>query len=226
MIHATIFKFALAAVLLVMLSLSGCEQQAAREKPQRPDIEEPLPPSPEEIAQQIITDAQLNAPIPARGSSLPPSVRRTILDLLRRENNRLKGTKDGDRTLAIVQRKVDERVRQYERAELWEHVLTMTDAHQIFKPGSGKFNHTRDKALLELRKPRVTVRGLPEFDGRKVAMLSIYLPMTSQTFFERMGIGEEMHGVRLLSVFGDDRGVRMEYLETGERFVVYLPAAM
>ena len=102
----------------------------------------------------------------------------------------------------------------------------MTDAHLIFKPGSGKFNHTRDKAILELRKPRVTVRGLPEFDGRKVAMISIYLPLTSQTYFERMAIGEEMHGVRLLSVFGEDRGVRMEYLETGERFVAYLPAAM
>ena len=226
MIHATTFKFALPAALLVVLSLSGCEEQAARERPERPDISEPAPPSPEDVAKRIIDEAQLNAPIPVRGSSLPPSVRRTILDLLRRENNRLKGTESGDRTLAIVERKVDERVRQYERAELWEHVLTMTDAHQIFKPGSGKFNHTRDKALVELRKPRVTVKGLPESNGRKVAMLSIYLPMTSQTYFERMGIGEEMHGVRLLGVFGDDRGVRMEYLETGERFVAYLPAAM
>ena len=225
MTNATTYKFVLLAVLMAILPLSGCEQQAAQERPERPDIEEPAPPSPEEIAQRIIEEAQLNAPIPKRGSSLPPSVRQTILDHLRREKNLLKGTEDGDRALAIVERKVDERVRQYERAELWEHVLTMTDAHLIFKPGSSKFNHTRDKAFLELRKPRVTVHGIPEFGGRKIAMLSIYLPMTSQTFTEEMAVGEEMHGIRFLGVFGDDRGVRMEYLETGERFVAYLRAA-
>lgn len=226
MTPATPFKFALLALVVATLSLSGCESKSDRERPERPDIEAPPPPSPEEIAKRIVEEAQLNAPIPKRGSSLPPSVRQTILDLLRRENNRLKGTEDGDRALAIVARRVDDRVREFERAELWEHVLTMTDAHLIFKPGSSKFNHTRDKAVLELRKPRVTVHGLPEFDGRKVAMLSIYLPMTSETFSERMSIGEEMHGVRLLGVFGEDRGVRMEYLETGERFVAYIPAAM
>jgi len=226
MTSATTFKYALFTLLVAILPLYGCEPQSDRERADRPDIEQSSLPTPDERAQLIIQEAQLNAPIPARGSSLPPSVRQTILDLLRREKNRLQGTEDGDKILAIVAREVDSRVREFERAELWEHVLTMTDAHLIFKPGSSKFNHTRDKAILELRKPRVTVRGLPEFDGRKVAMLSIYLPMTSKTYFERMAIGEEMHGVRLLSVVGEDRGVRMEYLETGERFVAYIPAAM
>lgn len=206
-----------------MVALSGCEDQAARE---RADLEQPPPPSPEEVAQKIIADAQLNKPMPAPNSSLPPAARQTILDLLRREKNRLQGTEDGDQALAIVARKVDQRIRRYERAELWEHVLTLTDAHLIFKPGSSKFNHTREKALTELRKPRVTVRGLPDFGGQRIAMLSFYLPMTNQTFIEHMAIGEEMHGVRLLGVFGEDRGVRMEYLETGERFIAYIPAAM
>lgn len=223
--HIT-FKLSLLATLAMMVALSGCEDQAARERRQRPEVEEPPPPTPEEIAQKIIVDAQLNAPMPVRGSSLPPSLRQTVLDLLRREKRRLQGTEDGDRALAIVARKVDQRVRLYEREELWEHVLTLCDAHLIFKPNSRKFSHTRDKALLELRKPRVTVHGLPEFDGRKVAILTFYLPLTSQTYSEQMAIGEEMHGVRFLSVFGEDRGVRLEYLETGERFIAYLPRAM
>ncbi len=83
----------------------------------------------------------------------------------------------------------------------------------------------RERALTELRKPRVTLRGLPEFDGQKIAMMSIYLPMTSETHFERMRVGEEMHGIKLLGVFGDDKGVRIEYVETGDRDVVYLPYA-
>lgn len=220
-----ILKLSLLAALAAMVALSGCEDQAARERAERQAQEQPPPPSPEEVAQKIIADAQLNAPMPTRGSSLPPSVRQTMLDLLRREKNRLQGTEDGDQALAIVARKVDGRVRQYERAELWEHALTLCDAHLIFNPSSKKFNHTRDKALLELRKPRVVVKGLHEVDGRKIAFLSFYLPMTNETFSERMAMGEEMHGARLLGVFGRNRGVRMEYLETGERFIAYVPAA-
>lgn len=222
--HITL-KFLLLAVLAAMVALSGCEDQAALRRAERKTQEQPPPPSPEEIAQKIIADAQLNAPMPEEGSSLPPSVRQTMLDLLRREKNRLQGTEDGDEALAIVARKVDERLRQYERAELWEHVLTLSDAHLIFKPGSRQFNHTRDKALTELRKPRVTVKGLPEFGGQKIAMLSFYLPMTNETYDEHMAFGEEKYGVRLLGVFGEDRGVRMEYLETGERFIAYVPSA-
>ena len=80
--------------------------------------------------------------------------------------------------------------------------------------------------MLELRKPRVTVHGLPDVDGRKVAILTFYLPLTSQTYSEQMAIGEEMHDVRFLSVFGEDRGVRLVYLQTGERLLAYPPRAM
>lgn len=223
-------RFLIGISLLLAIQLSGCYPEEDRApRPQRPGIGEdgmPLPPTPEQVAAKIIADAQLDAPMPARGATLPPAVRQNILDLLRREHARLNGTEEGKRALAIVSRKIDERVRAYERAELWEHTITFIRAHTIFNANSGKFNHVLDKALLELRKPRVTVRGLPEFDGRTVAFLSIYLPETSETFFEKMGIGEEMHGIRLVSIFGVDRGVRLEYLETGERFVVYLPAAM
>ena len=222
--HITL-KFLLLAVLVAMVALSGCEDQAALRRAERKTQEQPPPPSPEEIAQKIIADAQLNAPVPEEGSSLPPSVRQTMLDLLRREKNRLQGTEDGDQALAIVARKVDDRLRQYERAELWEHVLALSDAHLIFKPGSRQFNHTRDKALTELRKPRVTVKGLPEFGGPKIAILSFYLPMTHVTHPARMAFAAEKYTVRRPGGFGEDRGVRMEYLETGERFIAYVPSA-
>ena len=217
-----------AASLLVLFlgaAIAGCSQQSSGPKPDLPNPNAPPPPTPDQVAQQIISDAQLEGPMPPPGSPLPLAVRQNILDLLRRERSRLSGTEEGNRALAIVSRKIDERVRAYEQAELWEHVLTYTDAHLIFNRDSKRFNHVRDKALTELRKPRVTVRGLPEAKGHKVAMLSIYLPMTSETFFERMGIGEEMHGIKLLSIFGEDRGVRLEYLKTGERYIAYLPAA-
>lgn len=225
MIKHIALRLSLLAAVAMLAALSGCEDEAKRKKTGRDAQEELPPPTPEEVAQKIISDALLDAPIPRKGTSLPPTVRRTMLDLLRREKTRLQGTEDGDKALAIVASKVVERVRQYERAELWEHVLTLTDAHLIFDPGSKRYNYTRDKALVELRKPRVTLGGLPEIDGRKTVILRFYLPMTNKTHSERMTLGEEMHGTRLLSVIGKDRGVRMEYLETGEVFEVYFSAA-
>ena len=224
-IHFSPYASHFFAALLLCSLFAGCSDSAPGARPDLPDPNAPPPPTPEEIASQIIADAQLDAPVPSKGSSLPPAVRQNILDLLRRANMNYSGTEDGKRALAIVSRKIDERVNTYERAQLWEHVLTYTDAHLIFNKGSKRFNHIRDRAIVELQKPRVTVRGLPEADGQQIAMLSIYMPMTSETYFERLAIGEEMHGIKVLNVFGEDRGVRLEYLKTGERYIAYLPAA-
>jgi hypothetical protein len=58
-----------------------------------------------------------------------------------------------------------------------------------------------------------------------MAMLSIYIPMSSQTFKETLSVGDEAHGVQFLGVYGENRGVRLEYLETGERYVALLKSA-
>ena len=210
--------------VLALVLLAGCESPTPRERPEAP--EEPPPPTPEELAMALMADMQLDGPLPRPGSSLTPAVRQNILDVLKQKKVELAVTVEGKRALAIVQHRLNERVRDFERAELWEHVLAYTDAHLILDPESTKFDHTRENALVELRKPRVTLSGLPEFEGRKIAFLTFYLPMTSESHKERMAIGEVMYGIRLLGIFGRDRGVRLEYLETGERFVAYLPAAM
>ena len=56
-------------------------------------------------------------------------------------------------------------------------------------------------------------------------MLSIYVPLTSETFKETLSVGEEAHGIKFLGVFGENRGVRLEYLETGERYTALLNSA-
>lgn len=207
--------------VLAIISFSACQKEptpATRPiDPNAPII------TPQDIAAGVLKDAQLDGPLPRRGSKMPKLVRRNVLDLLRREKVSLAGTPEGDVAIQIIKKKIDERIRDFERAELWEHVLTYSEAHLIFSPNSKKFIRARETALTELRKPRVTVTGLPVFDGHKLAMLNIYIPMSSKTYREQLAIGEEKHGIRVLSVYGDDLGVQIEYLETGERFIAYLP---
>lgn len=220
-------SYAFIAVLAMAgcVAFPGCDTQPGARPDQPESPEAPPPPTPEEIAQKEISDLGLDQALPRRGARLSAGMRQNILSQFRSTKNRLSGKPEGEAALEIIKTRLEERIRAAERNELWEHTLTYIDAHGILDPDSKKFSFVRDRALTELRKPRVTVRGLPEFDGQKIAMLSIYLPMTSETHFERMRVGEEMHGIKLLGIFGEDKGVRIEYLETGDREVVYLPTA-
>jgi hypothetical protein len=46
--------------------------------------------------------------------------------------------------------------------------------------------------------------------------------MTDKYYKETVQVGDEIHGLRVVNVFGQDRGVTLEYLETGELFVAYM----
>lgn len=209
----------------LVLGTTGCDS-GSQERPDRPESPDaPPPPTPEEIAAKAIADLGLDQPLPRRGARLPANVRQNILQKFESEHARLSGTPEGKAALRIVQRKLEERIDALEQQESWEHLLTFTDAYKKFDPDTQKYELIRETALIELRKPRVQVKGLPEFDGRKVAWLEIYTPMNSQTYEVKLTRGEEMHGIKMLNFFGDDKGIEIEYSETGERAIVYLPSA-
>lgn len=214
------------AAICLMAGVSGCggTGEPAQPKPVG-EAGAPPPPTPEELARRAIKDLELDQPLPAAGSRLPGSVRSSILTQFEQQQSNLSKTPEGQAALEIIKKKTEERVRALYSSQMWEHVIVYSDAYAKLDPQSKKFDEMRQKSEVELRKPRVTVRGLPQKDGMQFAMLSIYIPMTSQTYTEDLRVGEEMHGIKFLEVFGDNKGVRLEYLETGERFVVLLPSA-
>ena len=205
--------------------LSGC---GGKEDPKKPktavDPNAPPPPTPEELAKNAIAELALDQPLPLPGARMTPAVRDSTLSAFRKKYSDLSRTPEGKIALDQVQKVLEDRIAAYENGRFWEHSLTYIDAYLMFQPKSKKYDQLKEKALTELRKPRVTLKGLPEVSGEKVAQVLIYIPLTSETFTERMSAGEEMHGVKYLGVFGKDRGARMEYLETGERFVAFLPS--
>lgn len=198
----------------------GCSEIA-----KEPPPEEPPPPSAQEIAQQILTDAQLTMPLPARGSRVARVERDTLLRKLQEAKRLHSGAEEGREALRIVERKVEERIRASADAKLWEHAMMYIDAYEIFNPDSTKFRLTRERALQQLRKPIVTVRGLPYVEGRKVALLSFYMPLSHRTESVQLQIGDELYGMKLLGIVGEDRGVDLRYLETGEVVRALLPSA-
>jgi hypothetical protein len=222
--NATKYAAVLAVALLVLVA--GCGGSSEPATPEKTgDAVAPPPPTPEEIAKRVATDLGLDAPLPPRAQRLPPSERSAIVSQFDQQQATLSKTPEGQAALEIIKRKTDDRIQALYGAEMWEHVVVYTDAYARLDPQSKKFGDMRAKAEIELRKPRVKVTGLPEVNGHQVAMLSFYIPLTSETHKETLSVGEEMHGIKFLGVFGENRGVRLEYLETGERYVALLSSA-
>jgi hypothetical protein len=185
----------------------------------------PPPPTPEEIAKRVARELELDAPLPAAGARLPTSVRATIISQYDEQNAALSKTPEGKAALEIIKQKTDDRIDALYSAGMWEHVLVYTDGYYKLDPKATQYDDMRKKAEVELRRPRVTVQGLPQVNGHQIAILAFYIPLTSETYKEQMRVGEEMHGIKFIEVFGDYKGVRLEYLETGDRFVSLLRRA-
>lgn len=186
------------------------------------DPNAPPPPTPEQISKRVITELGLDQPLPPPGSRLLGTTRGTVLGMFTQQQATLSTSPEGQAALKIIQKVLEDRISAYERSEFWEHVVTYVDAYKILQPDSRKYVQLQEKAMRELRRPRVTVKGLPEFEGHKMALLNIYIPLTSESYDERLSVGDEIHGIKFVGVFGNDRGVRLEFLETGERYIAYL----
>lgn len=224
--RSTLFLKCSAMAIVAALAMTGCPGERDPRKPSTAvDPNAPPPPTPEELARQTITELGLDQPLPPPGARLAASVRATTLSQFRAKHTELSATPEGQAALKTVQAELEKKIDAYQQGNYWEYVITYADAYAIFQPESRKYLQAKEKAEIELRKPRVTVHGLPAVDGHQVALLQIYVPLSSQTFNERLSVGEDVHGVKFVEVFGNSRGIRWEFMETGERFVAYLPSA-
>lgn len=224
--RSTLFLKCTAMAIVAALAIVGCPGSNEPRKPTTAvDPNAPPPPTPEELARQTITELGLDQPLPPPGSRLSASVRATTLTQFRAKHTQLSATPEGQIALKTIQETLEKKIDAYQQGGYWEYVITYADAYAIFQPESRKYLQAKEKAEVELRKPRVTVHGLPSVDGHQIALLKIYVPLSSQTYDERLSVGEDAHGVRFIEVFGNSRGIRWEFMETGERFVAYLPSA-
>ena len=207
------------AMILAAVILVGCAEEEVVVEEKAPP---PPPPTPEQIAAKIMNDLQINAPLPAVGSRMPKEASDIFLKTLRTVVTQRSASTDGKRALQIVSRGVDKRLRQLAANELWEHVLTFTDAHKILNPDSRTFDESRRLAILELQKPEVSIQGY-FYDGNAnetAVFMDFYLPIESETHRHQVRKGEEFYGLKLVGIIGNNQGVTMEYIETTQTFDV------
>ena len=208
--------------LLAVVAMAFCVTGCGEREPKKSETPPPPPPTPEEIADKIMTDLQLKEPLPAVGSTMPEQASAKFLNAVRSAKTRNSTSADGKQALLLVSQKLDSRLRALVKNELWEHVLTYCDGHLILNPGSPKFNRTREKTISELRKPKVTIDGF-FFDGntkQTSVFMDFYLPIEKKTYRAQVRVGEELYGLKLVEIIGNNQGVTMEYLETDETFDV------
>lgn len=205
-------------IVLLVAFLAGCEKEA--EEVVEPAA--PPPPTPLEIADEFFATTGLNAPPPAPGTPLPPGYAQRFVGVVKNFRQANASGAEGKGAITIVSRKIDERITGFERVFLWEWVLAYSDGHVALHPDSTKWAISRERAIVALKKPKVTIKGLPEVLGEKVALLDFFLRAEGKRYSERLRIGDEMHGLKFVKVIGRDRGVMMEYLETGETFEVMM----
>lgn len=215
------FRFIYFALMLCcLISIAGCTQKD-KKKPVDPNA--PPPPTAQEIAQKIILDAKLDIRIPGPEARFPIPQRNAMLSKLRNLKTKHSADPVGKEALDHVVSRIDKRIRDSRQAGAWQYVTAFIDAYAIFRPNSKKYGSLKDEALTELRKPRVTVTGLPVIKNRQLIKLSLYIPIEDRSYKEQVEIGDEIHGLKVLDIFGQNRGVVLEYLETGERFNAFMP---
>jgi hypothetical protein len=207
--------------LCLCIALVGCEKKEAIQESTGP--EPPPPPTAQEIAQSVITELQLDMPTPMAGARFPMAIRSEMVDGLGRKKSLHSADPVGKEALEHVKVRVEQRVRDFTNAEAWQHVLVFIDLHAVLDPDSKKYGSLREDAVIQLQKPRITLQGMSTINGQRFINLKFYIPATDETHKERLSIGDELHGLKLVSVFGKNRGITMEYLQTGERFVAFFP---
>jgi hypothetical protein len=119
----------------------------------------PPPPTAQEIAREIITNAQLDMPIPRNGARMPKAISEKLLDSLRSAKSEHGHTETGQEAIRHVTLRIEKRIRDFTDAEAWTHVMTFLDARAIFESDNRQYLSLRDEAekdcrlLMELNSP-------------------------------------------------------------------------
>lgn len=221
-------------VVTIVVAASGCDsvKKLGSTPPPEP------PPSPKEIAQPILAEANMSGRLPPQGTRLSNAEMGRTLTVLRKARTKHAPKEDpeadeenafNEEVLKIINRKISDRLEEAEETKLWKHVLLYSDAHLIFHPESKRYKIPREIAVTELKKPEVTIRALFEDADTEVwtAILDFHIPLTDETFkVVELEMGNVVHGMRFVNVIGLERGIRMKNESSKEMLNVYFPHSL
>lgn len=202
-------RIATLMLVLAVCVMIGCEQAPPPPPEKAPEPEK----TPEQIVELIKKDM---APIEqAFSTGISDTVREEVVGKLRAAKTQYQSTENGLIALERITGDIDGYVRRAKEERRWRLVLTCVDVYEVLQQGSTKYQRLRNVADLQLKKPRVKLKGFFRDVGSNdqlYVFVEITNPVTNEVFQEQMREGEEKHGLRFSRIIGNQQGVEFEYL--------------
>ncbi|MCC6694116.1 MAG: hypothetical protein IT365_00670 [Candidatus Hydrogenedentes bacterium] len=222
------FRLRIAARLapLVILGFGGCDVD---QLPQPPAVPGQTPETKEAIQAEIEAGLQ---PIYdfvgtlTRQTPLPPGYAEQSLAYVQGVVSKYSGTPAGQEALHGVERHLEDALKTAREAQNGLAVLMICSLIRTIDPDNPRLARHEEWATIEKNRPVVMLRGW--YEDRESnpptvnAFLEVYLPETGEVQHLRVREGEEFLGLKFHKIIGKRRGMRMEYLRTGDLFEVYM----
>jgi hypothetical protein len=241
-LHAGLLR-CLCALLAAAL-IGGCEKEAE---------EAPEPPAPPEedyavTVDELVEDAtrQLTVlevippGIPLQ-FILTPQGRAQVVNDLRRWVEETRKKPNGKQAIEELSDDLDARLQPARHALNGALVLLLCDLLEVVEPENPKIERYREWAHIYNDRPVVIIKGWmkmapedaeepaaspfeePEDLERMYAFCEVYLPGSGELHPVQVTEGEQFYGLEFMEIIGQNRGMRLRYLATGDTFEVYGP---
>ena len=208
-------KKTLTLFMLILIVLVGCAKPPPTKAPAPPPAPAPAPPSPEEIAAEI---RPILAPIQ---SSLQPGVgfvdeaKGQLIAGLNAARSKHSVTENGKMALSQIAREIEDMLKQATEMKKWRVVMACVDSYEVLDPNSPKMTRPRERAMLQINRPKVKVNGffIDQARGNDTYVsLKITNNLTRKVHDVWARVGEEFDGLRLVKIIGAQQGVSLEYM--------------
>ena len=211
----------LSAIALLMAVVVGCSEPT----PPPPDPNNPPPKI--KTQGEIVSEFQpayqpLQAAV-GSGSDVDREAGKAIASALSSAKGKNAAEQNANAAIAQVTTDIEELLKKANEKELWGTVVSGCDALGAVDPTNPKIARFKDRALLQLNRPKVRITGstkIPSQSDKTVFFLDVFLPEKNKTESVKQSVGDEFLGLRFVEVIGNDQGIKLEYKATGDIFSV------
>ena len=206
----------LLTVVLMMVLIIGCGE---KDGPVDTEGELPPPPTAEEIASDIRTAFEGQLTEMATGKRLTRKIGDDACSALRSKVNANRAEENGPEAISKVSFEVEQIARIAHSAEKWDIAMLGCLLYETIEPSSTTLARIKKRSDLEIKRPRISDLGFVTMGGETTVFLKAAL-YDGRIFDRQVTVGEEFFGLRLESIIGRQRGISLEYIETGQLFDV------
>ena len=172
------------------------------------------------------------APLSPYTTSMPPefpvdpTIRSKLPAQFQDLAQKYRATDEGQQAIQTVVRDLEDRLKPLREEGRAHVVLVLCDVIEVLEPKSPKLGRYREWASVVKNRPLVAMRGwykpLDVPEEVTYFFIDVYLPETGEVKSLAVRPGEEFLDLQFRKILGDNSGMLLEYMPTGNTFEVYL----